>query len=113
MRGGGRGGGQPTVPAATNHSALSELGSRKRRHLWGRGGVDGGWRGRGCEAAAVVVGIGGVCYWVDPTSHPHPHPPPTPPWPAPSTQIEMDFGVIRLTEGFGEENERDRLLGRA
>lgn len=29
---------QPTECVAANHDALSELGSRKRRHLWGRGG---------------------------------------------------------------------------
>lgn len=38
---------------------------------------------------------------------------PPPPRPKPSTQIEMDFGVIRHTESFSEEDERDRLVERA
>lgn len=37
--------------------------------------------------------------------------PTSPPQPEPSTQIEMDFEVIRHTETLGEEN--DRLLERA
>lgn len=55
----------------------------------------GGWwvEGGGIES---VIGL-------TPTS------PPPPPRPEKSTQFEMDFGVVRHTESFGEENERDRL----
>ncbi len=67
--------------------------------------VDGG--GGGARRGGFEEGGEGACYWVDPTS------PPPPPQPEPSTQIGMDFGVIRHTESFGEENERDRLLERA
>lgn len=42
-----------------------------------------------------------------------PHLKPPLPRPEPSTQIEMDFEVIRHTESFGGENRRDKPLVRA
>lgn len=55
---------------------------------------------RGEGGGRGAVGEGGVI-GLTPTS------PPPPPRPEPSTQIEMDFGVIRHTESFGEE-KRER-----
>lgn len=84
---------RPTGCVAANHGALSELGSRKRRHLWGRGGEVCGWK-------EVVMGkrvkVVGDSYWVDcplqTHTHTHGH------QPEPSTQIEMDFEVLHHTE---------------
>lgn len=46
------------------------------------------------------VKVLGECYWVDsPSTHTaHTHTRTSPPQPEPSTQIEMDFEVIRHTE---------------
>lgn len=69
----------------------------------------GTWRGGWWIEGGGKEEVGGGCYWVDPTSPP----PSPPPRPEPSSKIEMDFGVIRRSESFGEERERDRLLERA
>lgn len=89
-----REGEQPTACVAANHGALSELGSRKRRHLWGRGGEVCGWE-------EVVMGkrvkVVGDCYWVDCPLQTHTRTP-LPLQPELSTQIEMDFEVLHHTE---------------